>query len=63
MLRPRWSNYVWQCVPERYLEGLPPDVLKVVRHELDLIRTMKYAPYFLTVFSTSAMRGHRAFLA
>jgi len=50
-------------VPERYLEGLPPDVLKVVRHELDLIRTMKYAPYFLTVFSTSAMRGHRAFLA
>ncbi|MEH7844518.1 hypothetical protein V6952_00145 [Rhizobium laguerreae] len=39
------------------------DVLKVVRHELDLIRTMKYAPYFLTVFSTSAMRGHRAFLA
>ncbi|MBY5592369.1 error-prone DNA polymerase [Rhizobium leguminosarum] len=43
--------YVWQCVPDRYPEGLPPDVLKVVRHELDLIRTMKYAPYFLTVFS------------
>ncbi len=26
-------------------------VLKTVRHELDLIRTMRYAPYFLTVFS------------
>ncbi len=26
-------------------------MLKTVRHELDLIRTMKYAPYFLTVFS------------
>ncbi|MCF1495100.1 DNA polymerase III subunit alpha [Agrobacterium vitis] len=45
------EHYVWQCVPDRYPEGLSPDVLKVVRHELDLIRTMKYAPYFLTVFS------------
>lgn len=45
------EHYVWQCVPSRYPEGLPPEVLKTVRHELDLIRTMKYAPYFLTVFS------------
>lgn len=45
------EHYVWECVPDRYPEGLPPDVLKTVRHELDLIRKMKYAPYFLTVFS------------
>ncbi|MGR9500104.1 error-prone DNA polymerase (plasmid) [Rhizobium leguminosarum] len=45
------EHYVWHCIPDRYPEGLPPDVLKTVRHELDLIRTMKYAPYFLTVFS------------
>ncbi|GAC1043881.1 error-prone DNA polymerase [Rhizobium sp. No.120] len=45
------EHYVRECVPNRYPEGLPPSVLKVVRHELDLIRTMKYAPYFLTVFS------------
>jgi error-prone DNA polymerase len=45
------EHYVWECIPNRYPEGLSPDVLKVVRHELDLIRTMKYAPYFLTVFS------------
>jgi error-prone DNA polymerase len=45
------EHYVWECVPNRYPEGLPPDVLKTIRHELDLIRTMKYAPYFLTVFS------------
>lgn len=45
------EHYVWECVPNRYPEGLPSDVLKIVRHELDLIRTMKYAPYFLTVFS------------
>ncbi|SCB39862.1 error-prone DNA polymerase [Rhizobium hainanense] len=45
------EHYVWECIPNRYPEGLPPSVLKVIRHELDLIRTMKYAPYFLTVFS------------
>ncbi|MBX5193635.1 error-prone DNA polymerase [Rhizobium sp. NZLR3b] len=45
------EHFVWACVPQRYPEGLPPKVLKAVRHELDLIRTMKYAPYFLTVFS------------
>ncbi|MBB5256841.1 error-prone DNA polymerase [Rhizobium leguminosarum] len=45
------EHYLWECVPNRYPEGLPPDVLKTVRHELDLIQKMKYAPYFLTVFS------------
>jgi error-prone DNA polymerase len=45
------EHYVWECIPNRYPEGLPQEVLKTVRHELDLIRTMKYAPYFLTVFS------------
>ncbi|MGG6895879.1 error-prone DNA polymerase [Rhizobium sp. BR 315] len=45
------EHYVRECIPNRYPEGLPQSVLKVVRHELDLIRTMKYAPYFLTVFS------------
>jgi error-prone DNA polymerase len=45
------EHYVWECVPDRYPEGMPPDVLATVRHELDLIKMMKYAPYFLTVFS------------
>ncbi|WP_421578204.1 error-prone DNA polymerase [Shinella sp. M31] len=45
------EHYVWQCVPDRYPEGLPPKTLKIVRHELDLIEAMQYAPYFLTVFS------------
>jgi len=45
------EHYVWQCVPDRYPEGLPPKTLQIVRHELDLIHKMKYAPYFLTVFS------------
>ncbi len=45
------EHYVRECIPNRYPEGLPQSVLKVIRHELDLIRAMKYAPYFLTVFS------------
>ncbi|WP_457584497.1 error-prone DNA polymerase [Ensifer canadensis] len=45
------EHYVFECVPKRYPEGMPPKVLKIVRHELNLIRTMRYAPYFLTVFS------------
>jgi len=42
---------VRECIPDRYPEGLPQSVLKSVRHELDLIKEMEYAPYFLTVYS------------
>lgn len=42
---------VRESIPIRYPEGLPQKVLRAVRHELDLIKEMDYAPYFLTVFS------------
>ncbi|MBB4351784.1 error-prone DNA polymerase [Aliirhizobium cellulosilyticum] len=42
---------VRDCIPIRYPEGLPQKVLRSVRHELDLIKEMDYAPYFLTVYS------------
>jgi error-prone DNA polymerase len=42
---------VRECIPDRYPEGLPQKVLRSVRHELDLIKEMDYAPYFLTVYS------------
>jgi len=45
------EHYVREYIPQRYPEGLPQKVLRSVRHELDLIREMRYAPYFLTVFS------------
>jgi error-prone DNA polymerase len=45
------EHYVRECIPNRYPEGLPQTILRTVRHELDLIKEMKYAPYFLTVFS------------
>ncbi len=45
------EHYTWEGVRARYPEGLPAHVEKTIRHELALIETMKYAPYFLTVFS------------
>jgi len=45
------EHYVRECIPNRYPAGLPQKVLQAVKHELDLIKEMKYAPYFLTVFS------------
>ncbi|MCO6180881.1 PHP domain-containing protein, partial [Ciceribacter sp. RN22] len=45
------EHYTWEGVKTRYPEGLPAHVEKTIRHELALIETMKYAPYFLTVFS------------
>ncbi|ALJ12384.1 error-prone DNA polymerase [Sphingopyxis macrogoltabida] len=34
---------------ERYPEGVPDDVQATLRHELGLIESLDYAPYFLTV--------------
>ncbi len=45
------EHCTWEGVKIRYPEGLPAHVEKTIRHELALIETMKYAPYFLTVFS------------
>ncbi|ARQ13787.1 error-prone DNA polymerase 2 (plasmid) [Rhizobium etli] len=45
------EHYTWEGVKTRYPEGLQAHVEKTIRHELSLIETMKYAPYFLTVFS------------
>ncbi|SCB37508.1 error-prone DNA polymerase [Rhizobium hainanense] len=45
------EHYVRECIPNRYPEGLPQKVLRAVKHELELIKEMKYAPYFLTVYS------------
>jgi error-prone DNA polymerase len=41
----------WEGASERYPEGLPDKVKAILRHELRLIETLGYAPYFLTVNS------------
>ncbi len=45
------TKFAWEGAAERYPEGVPEKVRKAVLHELELIRVMKYAPYFLTVYS------------
>ena len=45
------ERMVAESVPLRYPDGLPPDVDKQLRHELALIGSLDYAPYFLTVSS------------
>ena len=41
----------WQGAADRYPTGVPDDVTRQLRHELDLIAQLDYAPYFLTVDS------------
>ena len=46
----------------RYPEGLPDDVDKTLRHELRLIASLDYAPYFLTVNAIVAFARSRGIL-
>ena len=46
----------------RYPEGLPDDVARTLRHELSLIASLDYAPYFLTVNSIVAFARSRGIL-
>jgi error-prone DNA polymerase len=39
----------WDGAAERYPEGVPDKVVAILKHELRLIETLQYAPYFLTV--------------
>ncbi|CAN5527784.1 error-prone DNA polymerase [soil metagenome] len=43
------ERLTWAGAAERFPEGLPPEVTKILNHELKLIGILGYAPYFLTV--------------
>ncbi|RUX97066.1 error-prone DNA polymerase, partial [Mesorhizobium sp. M2A.F.Ca.ET.040.01.1.1] len=43
------EKLTWEGAARRYPEGLPDKVVGILKHELRLIETLKYAPYFLTV--------------
>ena len=46
------ERLVWEeGVPRRYARGLTPEIEAQLRHELALIGSLGYAPYFLTVHS------------
>ena len=45
------EKLTWEGAAERYPEGVPDKVTAILTHELRLIETLQYAPYFLTVNS------------
>jgi error-prone DNA polymerase len=47
----RLEKLTWEGAAGRYPDGLPDNVATQLRHELNLIERMEYAPYFLTVES------------
>ena len=47
----RLEKLTWDGAANRYPAGLPDNVATQLRHELNLIERMEYAPYFLTVES------------
>ena len=47
----RLEKLTWEGAERRYSDGLPDNVAMQLRHELNLIERMDYAPYFLTVES------------
>jgi error-prone DNA polymerase len=45
------EKLAWEGAEKRYPEGVPDKVIAILKHELRLIETLQYAPYFLTVNS------------
>ncbi|MDX2131333.1 MAG: error-prone DNA polymerase, partial [Planctomycetota bacterium] len=43
------EKLTWEGAARRYPEGVPDKVVGLLKHELGLIETLRYAPYFLTV--------------
>ncbi len=56
------ARLTWEGAGSRYPEGLPDSVAKTLRHELGLIETLGYAPYFLTVDSIVRFARSRGIL-
>jgi error-prone DNA polymerase len=44
------SNLTWRGASQRYPDGVPEKIRRMIRHELALIRDLHYEAYFLTVY-------------
>lgn len=44
------ERLAWEGAKERYPQGIPDKIRKVIAYELSLISELSYAPYFLTVY-------------
>ncbi len=56
------AHLSWLGADERYPEGVPAKVKAQIAHELDLIATLKFAPYFLTVHDIVRFARERGIL-
>ncbi len=45
------TKLTWEGAKQRYPDGVPTEVIAILKHELNLIEKLQYAPYFLTVNS------------
>ena len=58
----RLEKLTWEGAAKRYPGGLPDNVATQLRHELNLIERLGYAPYFLTVESIVRFARSKAIL-
>jgi error-prone DNA polymerase len=58
----RLEKLTWEGAGQRYANGVPDNVAMQLRHELNLIERMQYAPYFLTVDSIVRFARSQAIL-
>lgn len=56
------ERLTWEKAPDRYPDGLTPQVRDQIEHELRLIAELEYAPYFLTVDAIVAEARRREIL-
>ena len=56
------AKKTWAGASRRYPDGVPDDVTKQLHHELGLIASLDYAPYFLTVDSIVQFARSRGIL-
>ncbi len=56
------EKFTWDGAAGRYPEGIPARVTQQLQHELGLIGTLDYAPYFLTVESIVRFARSRGIL-
>ncbi|MFP1133149.1 error-prone DNA polymerase [Asticcacaulis sp. W401b] len=47
----RLKRLSWEGAKWRFPEGVPDEIIRLLKHELGLIEQLNYAPYFLTVNS------------
>jgi error-prone DNA polymerase len=58
----RLEKLTWEGAAQRYPDHLPDNVAMQLRHELNLIERVQYAPYFLTVESIVRFARSKAIL-